>query len=330
MSNFFYHKIIVTSNHKIALSNGVQGENRAVNLIEGTPNLRNEIKTRLLVKINQVTPQIISNGGVMLCLGIEKEKGLFIFSQPQRNVLSWHTLGTGSGPNDVWKKYWNSQHFIQGPSENYQRVNVYFWVTNRSECDSKAVTIELLKKSAFLSQNTKMLLNPSLIRGLIKAEAQEMPWYESIYDGGGIGPGQMYEPATTDVRNRFPNELKKFVERMNWCENKNIQVGNHQHNATDPVLSDFFIGAYLGIRLQASQRTGRLPDEVLKYGIGGYHGARLFRQIQQSERPNDYKNNRTIPFSVIEGYVNKPNGNKDWQTRLKEILTYIKTVTTHP
>lgn len=146
-------------------------------------------------------------------------------------------------------------------------------------CDSKAVAVAILATSGKLDDKTSASLTPGLISGIIAAETKRKSWGEGTFEwvtgtGGGMGPGQMYKPAHTDVTTQLKDELDRFIAHMNANCDANIRAGGFPADVTDKTLADFFIAGYLALQVKRSQRSGRSADDALQYGIGLYHGAR--------------------------------------------------------
>jgi len=121
-------------------------------------------------------------------------------------------------------------------------------------CKSKQIATALVKKSKIITPTTATLLTPGLISGIIKAEKDEMGVFEYyIYDGGGVGPGQMYKPAYTDITNFFKAEIPAFVSQLNSCLKKNKLTeitlsSSYSTNLKNKYLADFYIIAFFGIK----------------------------------------------------------------------------------
>lgn len=195
-----------------------------------------------------------------------------------------------------------------------------------NQCDRKVVAIEILKASSQLDVNTIGVLQPSLIQGIIQAEASRMSWGEKyFYDGGGVGPGQMYKPAYTDVHNNFSTELNQFVSHLNSNCGYQLKLADKEDFKDDlkhAVLADFYIAAYLALRIKASQRPGRTAQDALKYGIAIYYGARqTVVDAQKAAAPADFANKKPIPWSTLETHAKTAN-----DVKLKDVIKYVTTV----
>lgn len=154
-------------------------------------------------------------------------------------------------------------------------------------CDSKAAAVAILKTSSVLDGNTKAMLKPSLVTGILAAEAERMAlWEKAGVDWETVGPGQLGKLAYTDVTTRLRSELSQFLLHMGatcgaslfgrGCgvsKKPLVLRGYPQDVVVDPVVVDFFIAAYLALCILGSAKAGRSADDQLRYGIGRYHGA---------------------------------------------------------
>jgi hypothetical protein len=186
-------------------------------------------------------------------------------------------------------------------------------------CDSKAVAVAILKTSPLLDANTKSMLSPGLIAGIIAAEAARidgsealaewvgvpgtinLPFGKSVKGTGGQGPGQLYVPAYTDVMTNLKPELSQFLVHMGTtCGHGNnlrresfaggagvsastrpLALHGYPADVIYPVVADFFIAGYLALRIKDAQKPGRSADDQLQYGIGRYSGA--FNTLQAAQ-----------------------------------------------
>ena len=153
-------------------------------------------------------------------------------------------------------------------------------------CDSKAAAVALLKTSAKLDTQTQQLLTRGLVIGIIAAERKRMNVLEKEgIDDDTFGPGQIGQLAYTDVVNTFKSELSQFLMQMGAQCGASLPRGcgvslkplvqkGYPQDVIDPVVSDFFIAAYLALRIKEAAKPGRSAEDQLQFGIGIYLGAR--------------------------------------------------------
>lgn len=153
-------------------------------------------------------------------------------------------------------------------------------------CDSKAAAVAILKTSKSLDANTKAMLRPSLVTGILAAEAIRMDLLEKEgVDDVTKGPGQIGEKVYTDVVTKLRPELNKFLVHMGTTcggslfgrscgvsKKPLVLRGYPQDVIVDPVVVDFFIAAALALKVMDSAKPGRSADDQLKFGIGRYKG----------------------------------------------------------
>ena len=141
------------------------------------------------------------------------------------------------------------------------------------------LAIRLLKASQRLKAPTKQVLRPSLISAFEQAEDKRMGWFERyVWDGGGKGPGQMYEPAVLEVKRRLNSELEAYLVGSLVQGNASTPPVNRAalqfpDAVTTPALAPFFIAGYLALMVDLAQKPGRSPEDALAFGIGRYYGA---------------------------------------------------------
>lgn len=196
----------------------------------------------------------------------------------------------------------------------------------------EAVTV--LKASANLSGPTRQQLREGLILGVIAAEAQEMGFAESLWEGvggeiraGGLGLGQIYENAHNDVLSKLSTELHTYMNLVNaWLtadQKSLISISTKwQQNVKNDYFSSFFILGYLAICIDRAQKPGRPASDTLKYGIVYFHGARpKVLAIQKKIAPNKVTSDEAISWADVEQYIIR-SGNSDE----KKLLIYVDTV----
>lgn len=150
-------------------------------------------------------------------------------------------------------------------------------------CDSKAAAVAILKTSASLDANTKAMLSPGLVTGIIAAETKRLDWWEKKgVDGDTKGPGQIGNPLYADVVANLRPELNQFLVHMGMncraspprgCGFIPIAPKGYPQDVIEPVVSDFFIAAGLAVKVKRAVKAGRSADDQLQFGIGLYHGA---------------------------------------------------------
>jgi hypothetical protein len=153
-------------------------------------------------------------------------------------------------------------------------------------CDSKAAAVAILKTSAWLDANTKALLSPALVRGIIAAEAKRFTLGEGqggLLDGDTCGPGQIGEPLYIDVLKDLKPELNQFLVHMGTTcglsrmgrgcgPGKNpLVLRGFSQDVVEPVVSDFFIAAGLAVKVKKALKPGRSAADQLRFGIALYH-----------------------------------------------------------
>jgi hypothetical protein len=153
-------------------------------------------------------------------------------------------------------------------------------------CDSKAAAVAILKTSAWLDANTKALLSPALVSGIIAAEAERLSFGEGqggLLDGDTCGPGQIGEPLYTDVLKYLKPELNQFLVHMGTtcggslmgrgCGVGKAPLALHgfPQDVVEPVVSDFFIAAGLAVKVKGALKPGRSAEDQLRFGIALYH-----------------------------------------------------------
>lgn len=203
-----------------------------------------------------------------------------------------------------------------------------------SPIDGKAEAVAVLKGSSNLGAQTKKHMSEDLINGVIAAERNEMSFDEMVWEGmgmevgaGGLGPGQMYEAAHTDVVTMLPKELQAFIDAVNarlssQGESKIALGSKWKANVKEPRLANFFILGSLALCVDRAQKPGRSDSDALRYGIVRYHGAfPVVTRIQQKVAPEKFTKNIPIPWSDVEQYINRSGNSKE-----KKLIKYIETV----
>lgn len=66
----------------------------------------------------------------------------------------------------------------------------------------------------------------------------------------------------------------------------------------DPDMEDFATAAYLALKVRESHKTGRSPDDALKFGIGKYHGA--FAMLSKAQKKTGDKTNFSPVAEVLQ------------------------------
>lgn len=199
------------------------------------------------------------------------------------------------------------------------------------DCNGRRDAIDVLKSSGALSANTKAVLDDALILGIIAAEQERMSLAERIFDVNGLGPGQLYKDAHTDVLNNFSKELQDFVSRVSSCLTSQGKgtlslQSSWQDNVKNDKLANF-VAAYLALTVERSQKAGRSREDALHYGIALYHGARatvVGRLSALSRRPNSDKG-EIIPWADVAKYM-RDSGD----AAMLDLLDYISTVLRPP
>ena len=174
---------------------------------------------------------------------------------------------------------------------------------------SKKAAIDLLKSSDKLSEDTKRLLDPKLIEGIYQAEGKRLSILEKVgIDGETIGRGQIGRDVYQDVMKVFKDDMLKKGGYQDITE-------NYRDDLKNPILEDFATASSLALKIERSQRDGRSAEDVLKFGVGLYHGARnTLYEVQQ-------KANDLINYSPVEKLL------KSGSEKQKDIAAYIDEVT---
>ncbi|TXL70881.1 hypothetical protein FHP25_32700 [Vineibacter terrae] len=190
-------------------------------------------------------------------------------------------------------------------------------------CDSKAAAVAILKTSPTLDANTKMVLTPYMIDGIISGEWKRLGWREwagetilpssidpsipvlgrldllarKLYrQTGGQGPGQLYPAAYNQVLQKLKPELDKFFTHMGvncgglrrGCGEVPLTLLGYPRDVIDPIRADFFIAATLAIKIMDAKKPGRTADDQLQFGIGRYRGAfDILAKAQRAISPDD-------------------------------------------
>lgn len=141
------------------------------------------------------------------------------------------------------------------------------------------LALRLLKSSPKLTPATKQVLRPALVGAIEEAEATRMSWIERyVWDGGGKGPGQMYEPAFVEVKRKLGAELEAYLvgslaEGGSGAAPATRAALRFPDAVTTSSLAPFFIAGYLALMVDQAQKPGRSPEDALAFGIGRYYGA---------------------------------------------------------
>lgn len=224
-------------------------------------------------------------------------------------------------------------------------------------CDSKAAAVAILKTSMTLDVNTRMSLTPYLVDGIIRAEAKRIGRWEWLGEQilptdipadipllgrlgplarklhrqtGGQGPGQLYLDAYRDVEQKLKPELNQFCVHMGV----NCRAGLHRGcgevplirkgypgDVIDPITADFFIAAYLALRVKEALKAGRSADDQLQFGIGLYFGARnSLYNAQRAISPQD-DGKSVVRFPPVRDYLLRSSDEKD-----RDVAAYIQEV----
>jgi len=224
-------------------------------------------------------------------------------------------------------------------------------------CDSKAAAVAILKASITLDVNTRMSLTPYLVDGIIRAEAKRIgrwewlgeqilptdipadipllgrlgPLARKLYKRtGGQGPGQLYLDAYQHVELKLRPELNQFYVHMGV----NCRAGLHRGcgevplirkgypgDVIDPITADFFIAAYLALRVQKAMKPGRSADDQLQFGIGLYFGAfDTIARAQAAISPHDHGES-VLRYPPVRDYLLRSSDEKD-----RDVAAYIQEV----
>jgi len=198
-------------------------------------------------------------------------------------------------------------------------------------CDSKAAAVAILKTSAWLDANTKALLSPALVSGIIAAEAERLsPGEGTLYDGDTCGPGQIGEPLYVDVLKYLKPELNQFLVHMGTtCGGsftgrvcgKPLPLRGFPQDVIEPVVSDFFIAAGLVVKVRGALKPGRSAEDQLRFGIALYHCKReVISDAQEAISPADHG------ASVLTYAPVKAQLEKSTDPEVKDIPLYVDQV----
>lgn len=207
-------------------------------------------------------------------------------------------------------------------------------------CDSKAAAVAILKTSAWLDANTKALLSPALVRGIIAAEAKRFSLGEGrggLLDGDTCGPGQIGQPLYTDVLKDLKPELSQFLVHMGaTCglslKGRGCGVGKvplvmrgFPQDVIEPVVSDFFIAAGLAVKVRGRLKTGRSAEEQLRFGIALYHCKQdVISDAQAAISPAD-KGASVLAWAPVKAQLEKSS-----DPEVKDIPPYVDEVLASP
>ncbi|HJQ60796.1 MAG TPA: hypothetical protein VJ890_28085 [Vineibacter sp.] len=213
--------------------------------------------------------------------------------------------------------------------------------------DSKGAAVAILKTCTKLDVNTRMMLSPGLVSGIIGAEAKRIGWKEWLGEKalgvgelvqidlrkptGGQGPGQLYPLAYRDVEERLGPHLYEFRVHMgvNCGLRWHILYGGlplitkgYPLDVIDSITADFFIAAYLALRVMEAKKPGRSAVDQLQYGIGFYFGARekTFPNAQAAISPQD-SGKSVIAYQPVKDYLQGSDKAHD-----RDVAAYVQEV----
>jgi hypothetical protein len=214
-------------------------------------------------------------------------------------------------------------------------------------CDSKTAATGILKASATLDANTQMMLSPGLVSGVIRAEAKRIGRVEKGLEGvlpidipfvrgrvGGVGPGQLYPAAYSEVESKLKTEWNQFLAHMGINCGAGLRRGcgpgvaplvrqGYPRDVIDPVTADFFIAGYLALRVKQAQKPGRAAPDQLQFGIGLYFGA--FGSISRAQKaisPQD-DGKSVITYPPVKAWLQHSSDEKE-----RDVAAYIDEVFT--
>jgi len=207
-------------------------------------------------------------------------------------------------------------------------------------CDSKAAAVAILKTSAWLDANTKALLSPALVRGIIAAEASRFSPGEGrggLLDGDTCGPGQIGLPLYTDVLKDLKPELNQFLVHMGatcglslkgrgcGVAKQPLVLRGFPQDVIEPVVSDFFIAAGLAVKLKRALKTGRSADDQLRFGIALYHSKHdTIATAQSAISPAD-KGASVLAWAPVKAQLEKSSN-----PEVKDVPLYVDEVLASP
>jgi hypothetical protein len=204
-------------------------------------------------------------------------------------------------------------------------------------CDSKAAAVAILKTSAWLDANTKALLSPALVRGIIAAEAKRFSIGEGrggLLDGDTCGPGQIGQPLYADVLKDLKPELGQFLVHMGMncraspprgCGFTPIELKGFPQDVIEPVVSDFFIAAGLAVKVKKALKTGRSMEDQLRFGVALYHSKHgTIAAAQDAISPAD-KGASVLAWAPVKAQLEKSSN-----AEVKDIPPYVDEVLACP
>ncbi len=217
-------------------------------------------------------------------------------------------------------------------------------------CSSRIAACDILRTSPTLDANTKRSLNCYLVSGIIAAEARRIGWVEWAGEAilpisinpnipllgrldpvardlrrrtGGQGPGQLYPRAYTDVMQNLKPELGTFLTHMGvncGATQAPLTLLGYPRDVIDPITSDFFISAYLALRLKQAQKPGRSELDQLQFGIGFYAGAwNTLVKAQTAINPQNPAS--VIQYAPVRDWLMRSSDPKD-----NDVAAYIREV----
>jgi hypothetical protein len=199
-------------------------------------------------------------------------------------------------------------------------------------CDSKADAVAILKTSTVLDANTKALLSPGLVTGILAAEAKRLNLLERAgVDEDTQGPGQIGKSAYDRVLEKLRPELDQFLVHMGTdcgasppkpiAYNPIMLKGYPQDVIVDPVVVDFFIAAYLAICIMDAAKPGRSADDQLQFGIGRYKGGRgKMATAQAAISPHD-SGASVLDFLPVKNQLENSSDRED-----RDVAAYVDEV----
>jgi hypothetical protein len=140
---------------------------------------------------------------------------------------------------------------------------------------------------------------------------------------GGLGPGQIYLAAYNYVESKLKPEKNEFLVHMAvHCGASLTWAAGYPREVFNPVTADFFIAAYLALRVKEAVKPGRSAVDQLQFGIGFYFGAReeTFPNAQAAISPHD-KGKSVIAYQPVKDYLLRSDKAHD-----RDVAAYVQEV----
>lgn len=229
-----------------------------------------------------------------------------------------------------------NDYYSARDKEAVKKLKKHHVIKLMTKDNSLKYAIDIIKNSTLLKQKTKVLIDKALVERLYAAESKRMGVVEDariVEDTlGGIfgvnisyGDGQLKQIAYEDVKTLLALEYKKFLEiylvglflrgdaqsilnaiavngsKMTISIGKTSTLPKRYINVySKKEIENFVVVGFLALGINRSIKPGRSDCDVLKYGIGNYHGMRntMIKFQKQLKNPNKKAN----PVKKVKPY----------------------------